>query len=204
MRRWRMFSLVVGLTSGCGTYLPWSLGVKDDLNVGDTINAPNGGNIGGVIIDDEGNVIVPGDLTVEGDATIGEGDDAVTIPPPPVVQPPPPDDDVPPPAIGELKAILSPPFVGLAGEGSPPASCAAVATGSFGIKVEVKVEGGTGPFVVRFRNYYGAGSDQSGEGREFTFVFDASVPTTECVSSQLRVTDAEGRVKNLFFYLRVN
>ncbi|MEK7209158.1 MAG: hypothetical protein AAB677_02775 [Patescibacteria group bacterium] len=215
--RFQWLGLVV-LVGGCGNWPPPLVVDRDvvvtgDLDVQGEFTAASG-EIGGVEIADD-NVDIPGDvaigddLNVGGSVTIGGGDDIVVIPPPPPVPPvvpplviPPP--VVPPPSVGELEITLAPPFVGLAEEGLRPIDCTAFTAGNFGIEVKVKIEGGIGPFAVRFRNYYGSGTNQSGAGREFTFVFDASVPTTECVSSQIRVTDIGGRVRNLFFYLRVD
>jgi len=84
-----------------------NLTASGDVDVGGTVNAPNGGTFGGIGTDDEGNVVITGNLEVEGDVgvggtvTVGEGDDQVVIPPappvalPPVNPPPPPDDEEP-------------------------------------------------------------------------------------------------------------
>lgn len=75
----------VGLIIGCPRVIDLAalddVVVGDDLDVGGQVNAGSG-NIGGVEIDEDGNVSVPGDLTV--------GGDIVELPTPPVDEPPPP------------------------------------------------------------------------------------------------------------------
>ncbi len=87
----------VGLIIGCPRVIDLAalddVVVGDDLDVGGQVNAGSG-NIGGVEIDEDGNVRVPGDLTV--------GGDIMELPEPPLPPPlplPPPIDEPPSPVI---------------------------------------------------------------------------------------------------------
>lgn len=101
-----------------------------------------------------------------------------------------------------LTVMLLAPFVGLLEEGISPTDCVELTLGKFNVEARLTIDG-KAPFTVQFRNYYGSIRRGVIDTGEVSFFFDASVPTTTCVSSQIRVTDAEGNEKNLFFYLSV-
>ena len=162
-------------------------------------------------LDVDGNITSEGtitgeDVTAEDDVTAGDDlqyvDEVVQVPPLPT--PPPPVPPAPPPSPTALTVTLLPPFVGLSAEGNPnpPATCATFVVGTFNIEVKINIEGGVVPYIVHTRNYYGANEEADAEG-DTSFFFDASVPTTECVSSQIRVTDANGEKKDVFFYVKI-
>lgn len=171
-----------------GTVTAEDVNVQENLDVGGNTTT-HGDNT------TVGNVIVGGDVE-----HVGEVVQIPELPPPP-----PPDDEDDPGDNGEpepLVVTLSSPFIGLLEEGMPPSDCVVLAVGNFNVEAHLVIDG-EAPFTVKFRNYYGSVEQEVGDGPEVSLFFDAAVPTTTCVSSQVRVTDAEGNEKNLFFYLSV-
>jgi len=176
------------------------LTVTDDLNVGGTINAPNGGNIGGVTIDEDGNVVVPGNLTVEGNTdiggtvTIGEGDEVVVIPPPPPppVEPPPPDDVEPTLFTATLRSDNGNDHFKVGDD----------------IRLTIQAVGGEGPYD--FRCLWVEGDIISKDDSETpTFSFKEREQRFKIIRSpgsgtvNCKVTSADGQEANTFFVIYV-